>query len=35
VRKKTQELKDKGGSEVEYSVTIQDGRVKLKARISA
>jgi hypothetical protein len=35
VRKKTQELKNKGGREVEYSVTIQDGRVKLKARISA
>jgi len=35
VRKKTQELKDKGGQEVEYSVTIQDGRVKLKARISS
>lgn len=34
VRKKTQELKDKGGKEVEYSVTIQDGKVKLKARIS-
>lgn len=34
VRKKTQELKDKGGNEIEYSVTIQDGRVKLKARIS-
>ena len=34
VRKKTQELKDKGGKEVEYSVTIQNGRVKLKARIS-
>jgi hypothetical protein len=34
VHKKTQELKDKGGKEVEYSVTIQDGRVKLKARIS-
>lgn len=34
VRKKTQELKDKGGNTVEYSVTIQDGRVKLKARIS-
>jgi hypothetical protein len=34
VLKKTQELKDKGGKEVEYSVTIQDGRVKLKARIS-
>ncbi len=35
VRKKTQELKDKGGNAVEYSVTIQDGRVKLKARISS
>lgn len=34
VRKKTQELKDKGGKEVEYSVAIQDGKVKLKARIS-
>lgn len=33
VRKKTQELKDKGGKEVEYSVTVQDGRVRLKARI--
>jgi len=35
VRKKTKELKEKGGNEIEYSVTIQDGRVKLKARISA
>jgi hypothetical protein len=35
VRKKTQELKDKGGNAVEYSVAIQDGRVKLKARISS
>jgi hypothetical protein len=34
VRKKTQELQDKGGKEVEYSVTIQEGKVKLKARIS-
>lgn len=34
VRKKTQELQDKGGKEVEYSVAIQDGKVKLKARIS-
>lgn len=33
VRKKTQELKDKGGKEVEYIVTVQDGRVRLKARI--
>jgi hypothetical protein len=35
VRKKTQELRDKGGQEIEYSVTIQEGRVKLKARISS
>lgn len=34
VRKKTEELRGKGGQEVEYSVTIQEGRVKLKARIS-
>ena len=33
VRKKTQELQDKGGKEVEYIVTVQDGRVRLKARI--
>jgi hypothetical protein len=35
VRQKTQELKDKGGREVEYSVSVEGGRVKLKARISA
>jgi hypothetical protein len=35
VRKKTKELKDKGGREIEYSVSIEDGRVKLKARISS
>jgi len=34
VRKKTQELKEKGGREIEYSVAVQDGRVRLKARIS-
>ena len=34
VRKKTKELKDKGGHEIEYSVSIEAGRVKLKARIS-
>lgn len=34
VRTKTKELKDKGGREVEYSVSIEAGRVKLKARIS-
>ena len=35
VRQKTQELRDKGGREVEYSVGIEGGRVKLKARISS
>jgi hypothetical protein len=34
VRKKTKELKDKGGQEVEYTVSIEGGRVKLKARVS-
>ena len=34
VRKKTKELKDKGGQEVEYTVSIESGRVKLKARVS-
>ena len=34
VRQKTEELKNKGANEVEYSVAVQDGRVKLKARIS-
>jgi hypothetical protein len=34
VRKKTKELKDKGGQEVEYTVSIENGRVKLKARVS-
>lgn len=35
VQQKTQELKNKGGREVEYSVSVEGGRVKLKARISA
>lgn len=35
VQQKTKELKDKGGSEVEYSVRVEGGRVKLKARISS
>ena len=35
VRKKTKDLQDKGGHEVEYSVSVEAGRVKLKARISA
>lgn len=34
VRQKTKDLQDKGGREVEYTVTIESGRVKLKARIS-
>jgi hypothetical protein len=34
VHKKTKELKDKGGQEVEYTVSIESGRVKLKARVS-
>ncbi|MGP8155235.1 MAG: MXAN_5187 C-terminal domain-containing protein [Candidatus Acidiferrales bacterium] len=33
VRKKTEELKKKGGHEIEYSVAVVGGRVKLKARI--
>ncbi|HWG58265.1 MAG TPA: MXAN_5187 C-terminal domain-containing protein [Candidatus Acidoferrales bacterium] len=35
VRHKTRQLKTKGGHEIEYSVSIESGRVKLKARISA
>lgn len=34
VKQKTQSLKEKGGREIEYSVTIESGRVKLKARVS-
>lgn len=34
VEQKTKELIDKGGREVEYAVTIENGRVKLKARLS-
>lgn len=33
VREKTKDLKNKGGRNVEYSVNIENGRVKLKARI--
>jgi hypothetical protein len=33
VRRKTEELKKKGGHEIEYSVAVEGGRVKLKARI--
>jgi membrane-bound lytic murein transglycosylase len=35
VRQKTRDLQDKGGREVEYTVSIESGRVKLKARISS
>jgi hypothetical protein len=35
VRQKTKDLRDKGGREVEYTVSIEGGRVKLKARVSA
>jgi hypothetical protein len=34
VRNKTKDLKSKGGKEVEYTVSIESGKVKLKARIS-
>lgn len=34
VKQKTQSLRDKGGREVEYTVSIEGGRVKLKARVS-
>ncbi len=35
VEKKTKDLKDKGGREIEYSVSVEAGRVKLKARVSS
>ncbi|HEX5425477.1 MAG TPA: MXAN_5187 C-terminal domain-containing protein [Candidatus Acidoferrales bacterium] len=34
VARKTQELQKKGANQVEYALTIENGRVKLKARIS-
>jgi hypothetical protein len=34
VRQKTKDLQDKGGNAVEYSVSVEGGRVKLKARVS-
>lgn len=34
VHQKTKELQDKGGREVEYTVGIEGGRVRLKARVS-
>jgi hypothetical protein len=35
VQQKTKDLQDKGGNEVEYSVSVEGGRVKLKARVSS
>ena len=35
VLQKTTDLKSKGGHEIEYTVTVEAGRVKLKARISS
>jgi hypothetical protein len=35
VRQKTKDLIDKGGHEIEYTVSVEAGRVKLKARISS
>jgi hypothetical protein len=35
VQQKTKDLQDKGGHEIEYSVSIEGGRVKLKARVSS
>ncbi|HEY4878808.1 MAG TPA: MXAN_5187 C-terminal domain-containing protein [Candidatus Acidoferrales bacterium] len=35
VQKKTKDLKEKGGREIEYTVSIENGHVKLKARVSA
>jgi hypothetical protein len=35
VQQKTRDLQDKGGREVEYSVSIEGGRVKLRARVSS
>jgi len=34
VCQKTKDLKEKGGNEIEYTVSVEGGRVKLKARIS-
>jgi hypothetical protein len=35
VQQKTKDLQDKGGHEVEYTVSVEGGRVKLKARVSS
>ena len=34
VQQKTKDLKDKGGHEIEYTVSVENGRVKLKARVT-
>jgi len=34
VKQKTQSLKEKGGGDIEYTVSVEGGRVKLKARVS-
>jgi hypothetical protein len=34
VRQKTKDLKDKDGDKIEYTVSVEGGRVKLKARVS-
>jgi hypothetical protein len=35
VQQKTKDLREKGGREIEYTVSIEGGRVKLKARVSS
>jgi hypothetical protein len=35
VQQKSKELRDKGGKAIEYTVNIENGRVKLKARIAS
>jgi hypothetical protein len=34
VQQKTSDLKAKGGREIEYTVSVEAGKVKLKARVS-
>jgi len=35
VRAKTQQLRERGSGEIEYAVTVEDGKVRLKARVKA
>ena len=35
VQQKTKDLKEKGGREIEYTVSVENGRVKLKARVTS